>query len=87
MRQAIGATGSSGGTSSGKRRKPPRWVDKLDVADSGIDGEGAGGDNGPGGAGAEVDGDVAARKAWAGELERDRTAEDEMDDYLSSLLL
>ncbi|CAN0368416.1 unnamed protein product [Ectocarpus sp. 12 AP-2014] len=90
IRQAVAA---AGGTQTGakKRNRPSRWGDRLDSSERTAAAAGAsGGDSGrlaaEAGGGASA-GDDASRKAWAGELERDRTAEDEMDDYLSSLLL
>lgn len=84
-----------------KRSRPSRWGDIIvppstAAAESGQ----LGGSSGSGlaeraeraGVGAEAEGGRAvgsdeSRKAWAGELQRDRMVEDEMDDYLSSLLL
>ncbi|CAM9224538.1 unnamed protein product [Ectocarpus fasciculatus] len=95
VRQAVAA---AGGTQTGakKRSRPSRWGHRLDSSDRATAATAAtaagagGGDSGglaPEAGGGAMAGDDASRKAWAGELERDRTAEDEMDDYLSSLLL
>lgn len=97
-----GSSGTTTTPSAKKRNRPTRWGDNIDPSQeraaaaaaaaaaksdkgrgSGSSGVGAGSTGGGRGA----VGDEAARQAWAGELERDRTAEDEMDDYLSSLLL
>eukprot|EP00752_Nemacystus_decipiens_P016118 g14413.t1 len=98
VRQAVAAAAAGGGAapSATKRNRPSRWGDKLGV-DPPQEGISAAAATSPGrrGRGASETGsgsggamfDEAARRAWAGELERDRTAEDEMDDYLSSLLL
>lgn len=101
VRQAVAAAGG-GDTDAGstKRRRRSRWGDapsgpagagtsRVDVVSGGggVLGVGVEGAAGAGGSSTIVKSDDAARKAWAGELERDRTAEDEMDDYLSSLLL
>lgn len=96
-----GGGGGGGNTSAAKKRsRPSRWGDKIDPSQAGAvataaaaaaqsDGSIGSSVSGTGlgsGSGTAV-GDEAMRQAWAGELERDRTAEDEMDDYLSSLLL
>lgn len=96
MRQAMEAAtggGDKGGGSSvsNKRSRSSRWGAAVAPPEEGVNGTQAGGAGAPKSeTGADQDsstGDNALRKAWAGELERDRTAEDEMDDYLSSLLL
>lgn len=95
--------GANGQAVARKRSRPSRWGDRIappegieaqaarDTAEGATGPEGTDGASGGGPApvsgGAAAIGGEAARKAWAGELERDRTAEDEMDDYLSSLLL
>lgn len=79
IRQAVEA---AGGTQTGakKRNRPSRWGDRLESSERATAAAAGAG-------GGAIAGDDASRKAWAGELERDRTAEDEMDNYLSSLLL
>lgn len=101
VRQAVAAAGG-GDTNSGskKRSRHSRWGGRPSVSAGGgmikggaSSGDGGGlgvgvGDEEAGAGGSSASNkDEAARKAWAGELERDRTAEDEMDDFLSSLLL
>ena len=100
IRQAVNAAGGEDGARAGaakKRARASRWgaagvpseaatapSTVAVTAESTADGKGV-----SSGAGAVEPPSVdnASRNAWAGELERDRTAEDEMDDYLSSLLL
>lgn len=80
--QAVQAAG--GGTGSRNPTKRSRQSQSDDAS-------GVGAEAGKGRGGSEVEAppaqDDAVRKAWAGEAPRDRTVEDEMDDYLSSLLL
>ena len=92
LRAVAAAQGGAGASpaSQGKRPKHSRWGDRVD-ASSGV-GAAAGGQDGVGERG-EISvetgtrGDSAVRRAWAGEVEREMTAEDEIDDYISSLLL
>eukprot|EP00903_Cladosiphon_okamuranus_P016333 g15063.t1 len=84
--------------SANKRNRPSRWGEEIDPCQEGAAAAAlaaaaaAKSDGGSGSYGARTGsggavGDEDARQAWAGELERERTEEDEMDDYLSSLLL
>lgn len=96
IRQAVTAAGGGEGARAGaakKRTRASRWGAAVAPAGSAaahspvaatVDERGM-----PSGEGRvePTSADNASRNAWAGELERDRTAEDEMDDYLSSLLL
>lgn len=95
---AGGGTGSSTTTDPprSKRHRPSRWRDAVDAPAkvatmaSGQEATAGGIDCATSQAGSEVvdaSPESASRRAWAGELERDRTAEDDMDDYLSSLFL
>ncbi|CAM9158587.1 unnamed protein product [Laminaria digitata] len=96
IRQAVTAAGGGEGARAGaakKRTRASRWGAAVapseaatapSTANATVDGRGV--SNGEGAA-EPASVDNASRNAWAGELERDRTAEDEMDDYLSSLLL
>lgn len=69
----VRSGGGGSGASGGAREKE----EEADAAAAATGSEGTGVNSAA----------MATRKAWAGELERDRTAEDEMDDYLSALLL
>lgn len=100
IRQAVNAAGGEEGARAGaakKRARASRWGAAVlpseaatapstvaVTARSTVDGKGVSSGEG---AVERPSVDNASRNAWAGELERDRTAEDEMDDYLSSLLL
>lgn len=100
IRQAVTAAGGEEGARAGaakKRTRASRWGAAVAPSEAAtapstaavtakatVDGRG--GSNG-GGVVEPTSVENASRNAWAGELERDRTAEDEMDDYLSSLLL
>lgn len=96
VKQAVEATGGSIAANSEKRRR--RWSAALETDDNARgrtempasgsgNGDGAGNCGDPASSQEGSQSDDMARKAWAGDLEKDQTAEDEMDDYLSSLLL
>ncbi|CAM9748468.1 unnamed protein product [Discosporangium mesarthrocarpum] len=83
-----GGGGGEGGV-QGKKRKS-RWGcvgaggSGSDPGSTTLNYTDQGGQEGPGGSGGE--GGKATRSMWEGEVQKDRTVEDDMDDYLSSLL-
>lgn len=91
--QGVGGGQSSTVSAANKRGRPSRWGNKVVTQTegggfaTGEGGMGVGIGVRAGAVGGSTGGDEASRKAWTGELEKDRTAEDEMEDYLSSLLL
>lgn len=96
--RAVAAAGGGGGPSKTtdqprfKRLRPSRWSDPVDApAKAGRQESTADGLDGvtsqAGLAVGDASNESASRRAWVGELEKDRTAEVEMDEYLSSLFL